>query len=60
MTPVPTNPLTYYAFDALVRAAMAARWWLEETLRLSRIAEPTYFVTLAIGAQPASISAAPR
>jgi prolipoprotein diacylglyceryltransferase len=56
MIHVPTNPLAHYAFDVLawIGAAVAARWqvrrWPEETLRLSRIAEPGYFVTLAVGA----------
>ena len=56
MIRVPTDPMAHYAFDALawVGAALAARWqsrrWPEETLHLSRMVEPSYFVTLAIGA----------
>jgi phosphatidylglycerol:prolipoprotein diacylglycerol transferase len=53
---VPTNPAAHYAFDVLAwaAAALAARWqyrrWPEEALRLSRIVEPSYFVSLGIGA----------
>jgi len=56
MIHVPTDPFVHYAFDAAawVGVALGARWqarrWPEETLRLSRVAEPSYFVTLAIGA----------
>lgn len=56
MIDVPTHPAAHYAFDALawIGAALAARWqvrrWPEETLRLSGIVEPSYFVTLAVGA----------
>lgn len=56
MIEVPTNPTAHYAFDALawVGAAAVSRWqhrkWPNETLRLSRIAEPSYFITLGIGA----------
>jgi hypothetical protein len=63
---VPTNPLAHYAFGALawVGAALAARRqarrWQEETLRLSRVAAPSYFVTLAIGAQPCPIRQRPE
>jgi len=53
---IPTNPAAHYAFDALawIGAALAARLqarrWPDETLRLSGLVEPSYFVTLAVGA----------
>jgi hypothetical protein len=66
MIHIPTNPLAHYGFDLLawVGAALAARWqvrrWPEETLRLSRVAAPSYFVMLAIGAQPCPIRQRPE
>lgn len=56
MIHIATHPAAHYAFDALawVSAALAARWqasrWPDETLRLSRITDPSYFVSLALGA----------
>lgn len=56
MIHVPTDPFAHYAFDALawIGAALAARWqarrWREQTLRLSGIVEPSYFLSLAVGA----------
>jgi phosphatidylglycerol---prolipoprotein diacylglyceryl transferase len=55
MIEVPTNPAAHYAFDALawISAALAAWWqqrrWPEDSLRLSSITTPSYFVSLAIG-----------
>src|SRR5205814_2848153 len=56
MIAVPTKPAAHYAFDlsAWIGAALAARWqarrWPDEALRLSRMVEPSYFVSLALGA----------
>jgi hypothetical protein len=56
MIHVPTNPASHYLFDVLawIGAALAARWqsrkWPDETLQLSKITEPSYFVSLAVGA----------
>src|SRR3982751_6090351 len=56
LIPVPTHPAAHYAGDAAawVAAALAARWqhkrWPDEATALSKIVQPSYFVTLAIGA----------
>jgi prolipoprotein diacylglyceryltransferase len=53
---VPTDPAAHYAFDLLawVSAALAARWqyrrWPEEARRLSMVVQPSYFVSLGLGA----------
>jgi hypothetical protein len=53
---VPTSPAAHYAFDALawLGAALAARWqhrkWPREAIQLSATTEPSYFVSLAVGA----------
>jgi phosphatidylglycerol:prolipoprotein diacylglycerol transferase len=53
---VPTNPAAHYVGDvaAWIAAALAARWqyrkWPNETLRLSGITDPSYFLALAFGA----------
>jgi hypothetical protein len=56
MIPVPTHPAAHYAGDvaAWVAAALAARWqykrWPDEAVALSKSVDPSYFVTLGLGA----------
>ena len=56
MMVVPTNPVAHYAFDLLawIAAALAARWqfkrWPEQTVQLSKVTSPSYFVVLGLGA----------
>jgi hypothetical protein len=53
---LPTNPAAHYVGDAAawVSAALAARWqykhWPGQAEALSKIVDPSYFVTLAAGA----------
>ncbi len=56
MIHIPTAIWAHYAFDALAWAsgALAALWqhrrWPSDTVPLSRSAEPSYFISLAVGA----------